>query len=329
MDPITQGAFGAGWAQSAANKRTIYSAAVVGTVSGMAPDLDVLIRSSTDPLLFLEYHRHFTHALAFIPIGALLCALALHRIMRAHLPFKATYLFAVLGFASHGVLDACTTYGTQLFWPFSSARIAWDIVAVIDPFFTVPVIALLILAVRRGRPLLAGAAVAWAVAYLALGVLQHGRAIAAVSELAASRDHSTSRVVALPVVGSLLLWRGIYETDSHFHIDAIRTAWRVTAFPGGRAVKLSRSTHLAWLRQRTQQAIDLDRFENFANGFLAVDEADSNRIFDLRFAAIPSDTDGLWWIELDRNAGDEQHVEFDTTTNIDPRRGIELLRMLF
>ncbi|WP_256935547.1 hypothetical protein, partial [Vibrio parahaemolyticus] len=27
---------------------------VLGVVSGMAPDLDVLIRSSTDPLLYLE-----------------------------------------------------------------------------------------------------------------------------------------------------------------------------------------------------------------------------------------------------------------------------------
>ncbi|WP_256927785.1 hypothetical protein, partial [Vibrio parahaemolyticus] len=28
---------------------------VLGVASGMAPDLDVLIRSSSDPLLFLEY----------------------------------------------------------------------------------------------------------------------------------------------------------------------------------------------------------------------------------------------------------------------------------
>jgi len=36
---------------------------MLGFLSGMAPDLDILIRSSTDPLLSLEYHRQFTHFL--------------------------------------------------------------------------------------------------------------------------------------------------------------------------------------------------------------------------------------------------------------------------
>ncbi|GIR70652.1 MAG: hypothetical protein CM15mP74_19030 [Halieaceae bacterium] len=33
------------------------------------------------------------------------------------LPFKAVFGFAALGFGTHGLLDACTTYGTQLLWP--------------------------------------------------------------------------------------------------------------------------------------------------------------------------------------------------------------------
>lgn len=78
MDPLTQGLLGAALPQSASNKRHIVAAGVLGVVSGMAPDLDVLIRSSTDPLLFLEYHRHFTHSLLFIPFGSFLCALVLY-----------------------------------------------------------------------------------------------------------------------------------------------------------------------------------------------------------------------------------------------------------
>ena len=53
----------------------------VALVASVAPDLDVLIRSSVDPLLFLEFHRQFTHSLVFIPIGAALCA-APHEIQR-------------------------------------------------------------------------------------------------------------------------------------------------------------------------------------------------------------------------------------------------------
>ncbi|GAL32009.1 integral membrane protein [Vibrio maritimus] len=41
-------------------------AGALGLLSGLAPDIDVLIRSSHDPLLFLEFHRQFTHSLLFI-----------------------------------------------------------------------------------------------------------------------------------------------------------------------------------------------------------------------------------------------------------------------
>lgn len=57
MDPLTQGLLGATLPLAVSNKRNLAVVGVLGVVSGMAPDLDVLIRSSTDPLLYLEYHR--------------------------------------------------------------------------------------------------------------------------------------------------------------------------------------------------------------------------------------------------------------------------------
>ena len=67
MDPISQGVLGASFAQAAAkNKGKIIAAAWFGALAGMAPDLDVVIQSSSDPLVFLEFHRQFTHALIFI-----------------------------------------------------------------------------------------------------------------------------------------------------------------------------------------------------------------------------------------------------------------------
>ena len=75
MDPITQGIFGGVFAQTLVNKKKIFYGSIVGVISGLAPDLDVLIRSETDPLLSLEYHRQFSHSLIFIPIGALFVSL--------------------------------------------------------------------------------------------------------------------------------------------------------------------------------------------------------------------------------------------------------------
>ena len=70
MDPITQGVVGAAASQLVSRRTEKIAAGVIGFLSGMAADLDVLISSSTDPLLFLEFHRHFTHSLIFIPLGA-------------------------------------------------------------------------------------------------------------------------------------------------------------------------------------------------------------------------------------------------------------------
>ena len=129
MDPISQGILGAAAAQTRshhANARSsnnpgdkpersvLWLAAILGAFSGMAPDVDVLIASSTDPLLFLEFHRQFTHALVFIPVGALICACAAHYFVKQRLPFRSTYLFCLLGYATHALLDGCTSYGTQL-----------------------------------------------------------------------------------------------------------------------------------------------------------------------------------------------------------------------
>ena len=46
MDPISQGVIGASVAQSTVkNKRYLVSAGILGFLSGMAPDLDIFIRS--------------------------------------------------------------------------------------------------------------------------------------------------------------------------------------------------------------------------------------------------------------------------------------------
>ena len=117
MDPLSQAALGAAAAQSGGAGRVTHHALWIGALSGMAPDLDVFIRSDVDPLLALEYHRQFTHSLLFIPIGSLICAIVFYPLVRAQLHFKQVWLFSALGYGTHGLLDACTTYGTQLFGP--------------------------------------------------------------------------------------------------------------------------------------------------------------------------------------------------------------------
>ena len=139
MDPVSQGALGAIFAQTISNKKKILIGSILGCIAGLAPDLDIFIRSSSDPLLKLEFHRQFTHSLVFIPIGALIVTLFTRLFFKKYLNWKLSYLFSLFGFATHGLLDACTSYGTQLLWPFSNERVSWNNISVVDPFLTIPV----------------------------------------------------------------------------------------------------------------------------------------------------------------------------------------------
>ena len=50
MDPFTQGIVGTTVAQSGSKRDTLIVASVIGLLAGLAADLDIFIRSSTDPL---------------------------------------------------------------------------------------------------------------------------------------------------------------------------------------------------------------------------------------------------------------------------------------
>lgn len=312
MDPLTQGLIGASLPQSVGKKQHIIVAGVLGMLSGMAPDLDVLIRSSQDPLLYLQYHRQFTHSLLFIPIGSMLCAAVLYPLFakRFGLSFGQSWLYCALGFSTHALLDACTSYGTQLFWPLSQQRVAWSNVSVVDPMFTLPVLILVALAVWRRSPVFARAAFVWALVYLSLGGIQKQRVEKVAWQLATERQHTPIRLAAKPSFANLLLWKVVYETDDEFYIDAIRAGFNTKVYQGESVQKLDIARDFSWLDVSSQQAIDIGRFAHFSNGYLAVDPNNPMRIMDVRYSIVPNQINPLWSIQLSPNANKEDHVQY-------------------
>ena len=310
MDPISQGVLGAVAPQVVLRREKLRAAAFIGCIAGMAPDLDVFISSPSDPLLFLEYHRQFTHALVFIPIGAALVALPLHPFVRRTLRPRQTYLACLLGYATHGLLDACTSYGTQLLWPFSDDRVAWNNISIVDPLFTLPLLCLVILAAVMRRRALAVAGLIWAVGYLLLGVVQHQRAEAAGVQLAAERGHQPHRLSAKAGFANLLVWKVVYEHDGRFYVDAIRAGPAVTVCPGTSIARLEAPRDFPWLDPDSRQARDVERFRWFSDGYVAVDPHVPDRIVDMRYSMLPNTIDPLWGIELDPEAPPDRHVRY-------------------
>lgn len=314
MDPVTQGVLGASAAQAVSNRKTIAVASLLGVMGGMAPDLDILIRSAEDPLLALEYHRQFTHSFVFIPIGAFLVALAAHLLFaRRVLSFKQSYVFSLAGYATHALLDACTTYGTLLLWPFSDLRVAWNVVSVVDPLFTIPALLLVILAWRKKTKTWSYIALAWMVVYLSFGVLQHDRAMQAARSVIEARGHEPLNHGVKPSFANLLLWKSVYEHKGRYYVDAVRVASELQVLLGTSTAKLSLEQQFPWLQLDSQQAKDVQRFAWFSNQHLGLDPNNSDRIIDIRYSLIPNQLTGMWGIELDQTAAKNAHARYTTS----------------
>ena len=298
MDPVSQGTVGAAFAQTSATKTTIAKIGVIGFLAGLAPDLDVLIRSSTDPVLFLEYHRQFTHSLIFIPLGALLVCLFVFPFVKASLSFKKTYQASLLGYATHGVLDACTSYGTLLFWPFSNERVTWNNISIVDPLFTLPALVLVGAAIKTRKRRLSFIAIGWMLSYLALGFVQYERARSAATELAHSRGHEAQRLTLKPSFGNLILWKSIYQHDNTFYVDAIRTVGS-SMWCSGESIRIfDYPIHLPALKEGSQQQKDIERFRWFSQDYLGFD-ADKNLVTDVRYSLLPHQIAPMWGLVID------------------------------
>ena len=307
MDTLTHGLLGAAASQAFFAKRLPRSAGLIGLVAGMAPDLDLFMGSGSDPVAGMIYHRQFTHSLIFIPLGALLVA-CLFVWMK---PFKgarpAVFAAAVVGYGLHGLLDACTSYGTLLLWPFSNHRVAWDIIAIVDPIFTVALLVGVIWTVvmRHARP--ARVAVCFAAVYLGFGFWQWNRAVGVQHQLATARGHVIEHNRVLPLPGSLVVWRSVYLAAGDIYVDGVRVPW----WKGAR-VKTGGAARLATfdtivpppMAERDDARRVFQVFAWFADGLIAPVDGASSTVGDMRYAAEASGLIPLWGMQFDARGVD-------------------------
>lgn len=147
MDSATQAALGASVAYAFWGKTMGRRALVLGAVLGTLPDLDVLAYPWLDEVVRLSWHRGISHSVAAAAFAALVVGWVLFRLNRKSLSFPRAVHGVFWVWWTHALIDGFNTYGTLLFWPFSETRVQWGNLFVIDPVFSIP--------------LLAGAVLAW------------------------------------------------------------------------------------------------------------------------------------------------------------------------
>jgi membrane-bound metal-dependent hydrolase YbcI (DUF457 family) len=149
MDTVTHGIAGALLGKGYFSERHGTVATFAATFGAVFPDSDVVSEIfSGDPMAIVKYHRAITHSFVFLPFFALLFAY----LTRALVPllerkierfrglespsFGVLTLIYAMGIASHIFLDGMTSFGTRMWFPISSKRVAWDLLFIIDFAFT-------------------------------------------------------------------------------------------------------------------------------------------------------------------------------------------------
>jgi inner membrane protein len=328
MDPVTHGLIGASASLSLASKEKTRMAALTGAVGAMLPDLDVFIDSASDPLLQLEFHRQFSHALLFVPVGALITSLFCWWFVKRKLTFKETYLFSLAGTATAGLADTFTSYGVQLLWPFTTERFAWNLISVFDPLFTLGIIIFLGIALFKKDSLNGRFALGWVALYLFFGWSQLQKARQTVFELAMKRDHNIQQLILKPTIANELLWSIRYVSNNTLYANGVR----LTPFTQPKIYKGQSIPLLDWQLQYdslrgTTLYNDISRFADLSDNVLILHPDTSQVIGDGRYAMLPTSVEPLWGIQIDTTQPD-RHVEFKTYRDANAKVRTKFINMI-
>jgi len=233
MDSLTQALLGAGVQGAILGRFQGRRALVYGALLGTLPDLDVVI-GYADPVTAMTSHRGFSHAL--LVLTGLACALTWavrKRHPGADYGPGRLFLAVWLALITHTLLDAFTSYGTQLFWPLTPIPTAWASIFIIDPVFTVPLLVAVWLSARRlgARHLSAqrmtdraitglNIALAWCVLYLGWTLIAQHWMQARVRDALIAQGITAEAVFATPMPFNTLLWRVVVKSGDQY-VEAV------------------------------------------------------------------------------------------------------------
>jgi inner membrane protein len=288
VDSVTQAALGAAVAEATIGGRRLGNKAIFwGIALGSLPDLDILFYPFLEPMEQLRWHRGISHSLFFCIVAAPLFGWLICRIHKGKVRLLRASIAVFLIFFTHTLIDVFTVYGTMIWEPFSDMRVGTNNLFIIDPLFTLPLIAGLVAAFflprqdpRRMRWNALGLALASVYTLWSFGA--KGIAHAEFARTVREHEIPAVRMMSSPTPFNTLTWRGLVETPDDF-----RVAYFSLLHPGRKPEfrSLPKNHHLI---QGLQDVPYVEALRWFSNGFFGIEETDDGLVLsDWRFGEIP------------------------------------------
>ena len=227
MDSITQAALGAAIGEATLGRKIGYKGAVIGAIVATIPDLDVLLTPFFSALEKISIHRGYSHSVLFCLLTATLFAYLMTKVKWTKLiSYRRLWLFNFLALFTHVLLDAFTTFGTQLLLPLADWRVSFDSINIIDPVYTIPLLVGTGLSIylyskddlKRGFPNQIGLLISTLYLMFTLANKQHIQNVFA--DNLQSKSIPYYKMLTVPVKIGNLNWSGVAKDNTHLHIGS-------------------------------------------------------------------------------------------------------------
>ena len=226
MDTVTHALLGTAIAEAGFRSKLGKRALIAGAIYGSLPDADMFL-VILDPKHMLNYHRAASHSIILAFIAAPLLGWLAWKFGKKTGSILIWSFLALLAVLSHDLLDLFTSWGTEIFYPFSNTRFAISALPIVDPLITLPLIGVLVSTIilknLKIRRIAAALALLWCISYTAMGYNFSNQAIKLLSKLKpAGFEVIQAQAAANP--GTILLWHvALRDKDNNFFIGDVKS----------------------------------------------------------------------------------------------------------
>jgi inner membrane protein len=197
---------------------------------------------------------------------------------------KDWYKMVFIAMFTHSALDCFTTYGTTVLLPFSDARIAFNNIAVADPFWTFPFMVFVIVASfyskeQTKRSLINYTGIAVSSAYLIFTLFNKLHVDKVVQHSIEKEKIEVLRYMTTPTILNNILWTTTIETEKLYYIGTYSLFDKEPYF---KLTKVAKNHELLPVPEKDRTVKTLRWFSNDFYNVFALDE-NMVQYNDLRF----------------------------------------------
>jgi len=282
MDSLTQATLGASIGEALLGKKIGNKGAILGAIIATLPDLDIALKPFYSDLQNISIHRGYSHSILFCLIGSFMITFALSRLKWTNqVANTRLWLFSWSALFTHLILDAFTSYGTQLFLPFTDWRVSFDSINIVDPIYTIPLLIGVLVSVffyetsdiKRSLPNNIGLIISSL--YLLLTLVNKHHIEQVFNTQLGEQNISSYRLLTVPVKVGNMVWYGVAKDRTQLHIGKYsildKNKIEFHSFPINDQLLKNLDEHL------------VDRMKWFAQGFYTVAEKEGKiRVYNMQ-----------------------------------------------